>query len=315
MTDGIGSTGASWGPGWRKVLAGLLLALMALLAGWTLTGVEQPGLMEDRRFGDYQVRVYRDEQGVAWRDRIHQRLPAVIRRRWPARPDMPIAAVEVRLRNREVYRARGALLHLPDSDWGWWERRQAGVMPGADLTGDGIPNLAVYEWSGDMRDPVVLHLFEAGEQWRRIGTVAGYDPRFEDLTGDGAQEIVLIDGLFRFDPVFGAPSARVVLRWSGRGYRVAGDLMRRPVPTTEEWAELVGRFQESDAWREPYRNGGVPQSLFREALMLMYGGREEWGWRLLREGWKPGLTVDERLLEDFREQRDRSSYWQELAVQ
>jgi hypothetical protein len=292
------------------VCAGLLLVL-GLVWGWSK--VERPGLMEERRFGDYQVRVYRDEGGVGWSSWIRARLPEPVRRRLPDLEAGSIAAVEVRKGGRLVYGNRGALFHLPDSEWGWWDRRQRGVTPGRDVTGNGEPNLVIYEWSGKMREPVVVHVFEAGTRFRRLAELKGYDPRFEDVTGDGIPELVLIDGLFRFDPIYGSPSARVILRWSGSGYRVAGDLMKRPEPEPEEWQELVGRYRASDEWGGSGGSDDLPQRMFGEALRWMYGGQEEWGWRLLREGWTPGRAVDESLFERFRAQRDGSRYWQELA--
>jgi hypothetical protein len=290
------------------------LVLTACVAfGWVAFHADRPGLMEERGFGDYQVRVYRDVNGVTLVDRVRMLLPERIRSRLPARDDRPTAAVEVRRGRHRVYEAQGALFHLPDSRWGWWSRRQPGVAPGTDLNGDGVPNLVVYEWSGSLRDPSQMHVFQAGETFHRIARIEGYDPRFEDLDDDGVPEVVLVEGLFRFDPVFGMPSARVVLRWSTGGYRVAEDLMRQSPPTDDDWARLIKEFRESDEWRLPYGEGGVPQRIFQEALRFMYGGHETWGWRLLREGWKPGWSVDEQLLQRFREQRNGSQYWQELS--
>jgi hypothetical protein len=290
-----------------------LLLTACAVAGWVVLEVDRPGLMEARHFGDYQVRVYRDVHGVTLLDRVRMLLPEQIRSRLPPREDRPTAAVEVRLGRHRVYQAQGALFHLPDSGWGWWSRRQSGLAPGTDLNGDGVPNLVIYEWSGNLRDPSLVHVFEAGAAFRPIARVKGYDPRFQDLDDDGVPEIVLIDGLFGFDPVFGMPSASVVLRWSAGSYRVAEDLMRRSPPSAQEWDAGLKAFQESDEWQLPYGEGAFPQRFFHEALVWMYGGHESWGWRLLREGWKPGWEIDESLLQRFRQQRDRSEYWQELA--
>jgi hypothetical protein len=67
------------------------------------------------------------------------------------------------------------------------------LSPGTDITGNGIPDLIVTEWTGGAHCCFTAHVFELGEAFARIGQIPGGDGGvlFRDLNGDGIYEAVI----------------------------------------------------------------------------------------------------------------------------
>jgi hypothetical protein len=106
----------------------------------------------------------------------------------------------------------------------------------------------------------------------------------------------------------------VILRWKQGSYRVANDLMFKPAPTEEQFTAAVAEVRQSDQWAERDNRDSIPTEIFDNALELMFSGHEEYGWRFLREAWKPGIPFDEKLMDEFRSKLAESRYWNEIAL-
>ena len=133
--------------------------------------------------------------------------------------------------------------------------------------------------------------------------------KIEDLDGDGIIELKLVDWTFQYWPgsYVGSPAPRVILRWTGDSFAVAGDLMKQPAPTDAEVeTKLAQILLEAKIPDYP-----VQGPAFDYALELMYSGHEERGWQFLREFFGERFETVETIKE-FRELLNESPYWKQL---
>lgn len=62
------------------------------------------------------------------------------------------------------------------------------------MTGDGEPDIVIEEWSGGAHCCMTSHMFQIGEKFRLIVSIAGghSSPVFRDITGDGIPEVFVL---------------------------------------------------------------------------------------------------------------------------
>jgi hypothetical protein len=195
-------------------------------------------------------------------------------------------------------------------------------LPGADITGDGKPNLVVYVWTGGAHCCYIAYLFELGTQVKLIAEIDGRHgtPSFADLDGDSIPEVVVRDWTFEYWPASFAssPAPNVILRWKNGDYVPDAELMKIPEPSPEELsnkAESVRNNEEWDRCKEGpdrYSRDCIPEELFQTALDLMYGGHEELGRQFIGMAWKSEFPMDTELLAEFDELLSESPFWQAM---
>ena len=183
-------------------------------------------LKDRRRFRNYEVRIYQ--------------------------PRLGDGSLEVRRGGRRIY-ARvsegGKFLigELFESD-----TPKERIATGKDITGRGVPNLVVSEWTGGAHCCFSAHVFELGKHFRKIASLdAGHGKLdFQDLDGDGSLEAILHDWSFAYWPRSFAesPAPRVILRFRDGRYQVAPDLMRKPPPPAADLAAKARMVRESGKW-------------------------------------------------------------------
>jgi hypothetical protein len=253
------------------------------------------GLTAAARVGDYEVRTWFAENG-----------------------DGRLQILEA---GRLVYTQAGFRFYIGGCD------SLASVAPGTDVTGDGLPDLVVGEWTGGAHCCFNASVFELGPQVKLLAVIEGRDeaPEFRDVNNDGIPEVRIEDWTYSHWPgsFAASPAPDVILRWQDGAYRVAADLMYEPAPSAAEIERRAAEIRASEDWDEPatgcgpgggYSRWSIPRALFQEALDLMYSGHEQLGWEFVRAAWSPRFPVDEALLDELRQKRDSSPYWSSLAT-
>jgi hypothetical protein len=197
--------------------------------------------------------------------------------------------------------------------------------PGQDITGDGKPNLVVYEWTGGAHCCYIAYVFELGDRVKLLAEVDGKHgmPSFADLDGDSILEIIIEDWSFEYWPYSfaGSPAPKVILSWSDGKYIPDAQLMEIPEPSLEELIQEAERVKNSEEWNEcefytkEYRRHCIPQGLFQTALDMIYGGHEVSGRQFIWMAWKPIFRMDTQLLVEFDELLSKSPYWLEIRGQ
>lgn len=249
-------------------------------------------LKEEQAFGRYVIRVYED---------------------W----DCVVESLEVLKDGQRVYAQNGQLHFwiggvLRDDEGG------EHVIPmGRDITGDGVPNLVVRQWTGGMQCCLILYVFDLGEEFRRASILELHQDEstyFSDLDGDANLELVTAEWTFSWDQGFRDFSLvqNVILRFDGGAYHLAADLMRKPTPAA---ADLLARARSirDKAWGncDPFPPGlGI--RLSASLLDLVYSGNAELLGGFLDLAWPANCPGKDGFLNGFLKWLPLSPYWPEL---
>jgi hypothetical protein len=194
------------------------------------------------------------------------------------------------------------------------------VKIGADITGDGQPNLVVSEWTGGANCCLRFHVFELGPTFRKIGVIdarfGDQPPHFAHLDKTGKSrglQVLISDWTFvNWHSDFAdSPAPKVILRYSDGTYRVSPDLMRAPVPAVRD---LEAKASEVRSYPASAKGGAWPQAsvaplLWATMLDLIYSGHEAQAWRFLDAAWPPKISGKDTFARDFRAQLAKSPYW------
>lgn len=224
---------------------------------------------EEHRVGEYLLRVYAD---TAAKERI----------------------VDIKRAGRRVYAARAVTIQLNQI--------------GRDITGDGMPDLVIEEFTGGMHCCTQVVVLGLGDPLRVHGTIDGADGdvTFEDLDRDGIPEVRLQDWRFAYwrDYAFAETQApEVILRFRDGAYRPACDLMRDDPPDA---AALAAKTREL---RGDWESGDPPADLYGYAVDLVYAGHADLAWRFLDMAWPATIPGKAEFLRDLRSQLANSPCW------
>lgn len=189
----------------------------------------------------------------------------------------------------------------------------ADIFSGRDITGNGIANLVISNWTGGAHCCHFLNIFELGKKFKKLVTVEALSSSIKliDLDHDGYPEIEFWDGSidYQFACFAGSPGGRVVLKFQKDHYAVATHLMKKPTPAAKKIKllkqNLIRGFRNEKSPDLPYS--------FLEALMnLSYSGHFKLALQLTDETWpseKPGLG---KFKSEFSQALRDSQYWKEF---
>ncbi len=188
------------------------------------------------------------------------------------------------------------------------------VAMGKDVTGAGVPNLVIYTYSGGAHCCSSFYVFEIGETFNKLAEI---DAKFGELSHfekrPGEKSLVFLTG----DDVFSEwlnwssgsfRSPEVILRFRDGKYRLALDLMAKPVPSTEAMEEAV-RLVQSEFWDD----GKPPLSHVEYMLDLIYSGNSDSAMEFFDKAWPPFMHGKTQFLTSFFNKLTESPYWHDLA--
>jgi hypothetical protein len=181
---------------------------------------------------------------------------------------------------------------------------------GRDLTGDGVPDLVVEEFSGGAHCCTVDVVLGLGESLEAHGTIDAEDGdvAFEDVDHDSIPEVRYPDFRLRYwrDYAFAETTAPdVILRFRDGAYRPACDLMRTPAPDAATLAK-----QARDL-RGDWDSGDPPADLLGYVVELVYHGHADLAWQFLDTAWPAPIAGRTEFLRDLRAQLSHSPCWSE----
>jgi hypothetical protein len=184
---------------------------------------------------------------------------------------------------------------------------------GEDITGDGVPDLAIGGYSGG-HCCFTLHVIELGSRLRTLATI-DLDRGGELVMTDtpSVAEVIFADPTFIQWNANYANSAKplVVLRWREGAFRLHETGAQR-VPRLDE-PTLATRSADLRT-REPLYNGFVNPEVWSTALDLIYAGYYNRGLAFIREAWNPDSGDLEKFLAEFTKTLESSPYWPEIKA-
>ena len=193
---------------------------------------------------------------------------------------------------------------------------EARFSVGTNLTGNGLPNLVVSTYSGGANCCTDVHVFELGEQFRRV---ARFDARnaegveFADLDRNGILTVSMADWHYIdvIAPMIASPAPAIIFRYRDGRYQLAPDLMKQPAPPRAELMRFAREIHElfEQARKKPAEadqilarwnpHYPVPQ-LWSKMLDLIYTGNEGEALLLFEEAWPETYPGKQKALKRFR---------------
>jgi hypothetical protein len=227
----------------------------------------------------------------------------------------PAGCFEIFREKHKLFTATGVLYQIggsPESA----DDPNALVRMGADVTGNGKPNLVLGHWSGGAGCCYRLEIFEVGSEFRKVADLdlqrsAGAE--FADVDGDGRLELVAEDWTFAewHASLADSPAPQVILRFRDGAFHLAADVMRKPAPRYSELAIKTQQVRSSPGWDNPR---DPPSHLWNAMLDLIYSGHAVEAWHFCEAAWPPDREGKEAFLKEFRSQLAKSPYWADLKA-
>lgn len=193
------------------------------------------------------------------------------------------------------------------------DKKSSLVTMGSDITGDGLPNLLVSEWTGGAHCCFLFHIFEIGNQFRHIQTINAVHSGladFANLDEDPALEFQMVDWTFAYwrTSFAASPAPAVILKYQGQQYEMASDLMGKPSLSFEQFVQLADEIKSSPEWESKQ----PPVRLWAEMLDLIYTGRMDQAWDLVDASWPKAIDGKEQFVKDLQAKLRQSPFWKDV---
>ncbi|QQE12483.1 hypothetical protein JD969_03150 [Planctomycetota bacterium] len=190
---------------------------------------------------------------------------------------------------------------------------------GKDITGNGHPNFAYYEWSGgahccytttiiEKRDNQIVTLFE-----QELGNS---NIRLEDLDNDTFPELVIHDDTFAYwnTSFAGSPFPKTIFKFDGNQYTIYPQLMKSPPLTQDQITAFLDKLKAEESKPE-YQS--IKFELFQSQFTdLFYTGNAPQAFTLLDLAY-PSNTISisgqisskDQFISEFKAQIQKSPYY------
>ena len=192
-----------------------------------------------------------------------------------------------------------------------------------DITGDGVPDLILLDYTGGAHCCHQYSILSLGKTFKKIADIDGKDSQvlFKDINGDGVFELALADATFAYwNTAFSeSPLPKVVLQFQDGKYALARGLMSAPPPLP---AMLAARLKAVRSEMRPSADNPaaltIAPALWNFMLDLIYSGNGDLAWKVFDQAWPDGAQgwcpdsgeiTKEEFLSNFRKQLAESPYW------
>ena len=278
--------------------SGLAIAPSAVSACITGTALFSHGELktQDIAFHDYEIRLYDDS-------------------RCEAEPETPKAGFEILKGGQRVAGGTGysyAIGYALQEDQSPDSVR---LKVGDDVTGEGIPDLLISEWSGGAHCCYTFHLFQLGTEFRKIQSLPLFDAdESAFVRRPGVKGLVLASSDYSAFAYFpkdfaGSPAGRVFLSYQQGRFRLDTALMRATAPSPAEIGKCAALFKKSRDWKT-----AQPLGMWYYATDLIYTGHEDDAFRFLKESWGGSNAERDKYLGDYQRRLKKSVYYPELRL-
>lgn len=199
------------------------------------------------------------------------------------------------------------------------EQPELAEAPGAvpiDVTGDGVPEVLIAEWTGGMNCCLNVYICQVWPAFRvqRIEAMHSEMGMFLQADDDPALEVRVGDSSLWYWRTAGAHCSGIdyILKFNGTAWEPCADLMRRPLPSDEELREM------EDAWSEWQRKPdgdwiGEGSAPWFDMLDLVYSGHAAQAWRMLDRVWPGDAASKDEFRRDMLNHLRRGPAWKALV--
>jgi len=187
------------------------------------------------------------------------------------------------------------------------------VALGQDITGDGNPNMVIWEWGGGAHGPYFFQIYELEPQFKFIQCIEAGVGDFENLDADPAMELKVYDTTFSYwrSSYAGSPYIPVCLKYREGAYRLALNIMRKPPLPPKKLSELADQIRVLPEWENPTDyTGPPPMKLWYEVIDLVYSGNLAQARILFHLSWPYYIEGRNAAWSDFLGTLSQSDYWE-----
>ena len=181
-----------------------------------------------------------------------------------------------------------------------------------DFNANGVPEVWAEEWSGGAHCCLTACVVELDPKLgpRVIETLdagAADTVELRDVDGDGRPEVITYSGRFAYwkTSYAGSPAPEEVLAWRDGGFRLAPDLMVKPLPPAEELATEAARVRALLA-AAPGEGAEDQPYLWWPMVDLIWTGHPAAARPFLDAAWPPGRAGKEEFWTKFTKQAGAS---------
>ncbi|HQQ63175.1 MAG TPA: hypothetical protein PLF22_06335 [Pseudomonadales bacterium] len=188
---------------------------------------------------------------------------------------------------------------------------------GTNITGNGIPNLVISEYTGGAHCCLILHVFEIGEKFSPVQSMDlqnSTDAYFSNLDRDPALELAINDWSFAYwkTSFADSPAPRVILKYRDGKYRPAPALMKLPASAQSQLEKEALAIASLPQWQDQKLQ--IPSDLWRTMLDLIYSGNVKQAWHFFDVAWPNNIEGKKEFLAEFRKQLETSPYWHDIQA-
>ena len=189
-----------------------------------------------------------------------------------------------------------------------------------DLTGDGVPELILEDYSGGAHCCTTWRIFDVSGKPVLLDVIEWHDfhAGVVDCDGNGVFEIACADWRWTYwnASYVESPRPPIILGWDGSDFVPRPEFMRTPRPDNESLAEdALGlhlfMLDPPPNWIWA-RGQPIPQ-MWGTMLELLYGGHVAEVWEFLEATWPESVPGKEAFVCEFEDSLATSDYWPGIA--
>ena len=209
-----------------------------------------------------------------------------------------------------LYTMHGARFMLPSD----FKAEDAFPAMGQDITGDGIPNVAVIQFNGKWHFCWDLYILKLIPDAETIDVVTGLNVPscFRNCDDEPDLEVVVHDPALCYWRCCyaGSPQPEVILKFGEGGYKACPILMRRKAPSLDELRKRADKARAVYRNSEDLLTGEMTRSdLWTEMVNLIYSGHMSLAWQFFETAWPHGEEGKRKFMDDFKKQLQSSAFW------
>jgi len=224
---------------------------------------------------------------------------------------------------REIHRREGwrwevdGTPDLPDA-------RYVAPKPGSDITGDGIPDVVLRDYSGGAHCCSTYYVFELRDSLPVHQLVAGdHAALFKQMDDRPALEVELSDDNYAYwrSSFIDSAAPKVVLRYRAQAYEIAPDLMRAPPPSQADMAQWAEESRADYGWKMETKPRGADDAsdlggvFLDKVTQLIYQGHADLVQTFVDLAWPSAKPGKDAFVAELMECRIRNSdYWPAVAA-
>jgi hypothetical protein len=248
----------------------------------------------DRQFfQDYEARTYRDSNGSD-------------------------ASLKIFEKGRLIHSEKGEVSFSIGANNG---EINPAIAIGKDVTGRGVPDLVVEQWTGSASDGGYFLIFQLGKNFRKLCVLSATPGCYFENIDKYPQPVFVYydscpylfwDGCSHAD----SPTPTIILKWKNDGFHVAPELMLAPEvkPNVNcsydpDYHELAESFRKDESWAKEFR---PPIELVSWVVNTLYEGHVKTAWSVFDRAWPANVPGKEEYRKQLEDAIKTSPYYEEL---